>query len=52
MCAMCARTEISKAVKDCNGTWAGGALSSMNGAARLIKEASPTPTNLSNSIFG
>lgn len=24
----------------------GGAFSSMNGAARLIKEASPTPTNL------
>lgn len=27
-------------------TWATGALSSMKGAARLINEASPTPTNL------
>lgn len=29
-------------------TCATGALSSMNGAARLMKEASPTPTNLQN----
>lgn len=27
-------------------TWGIGALSSINGAARLMKEASPTPTNL------
>lgn len=26
--------------------WATGALSSINGAARLMKDASPTPTNL------
>jgi hypothetical protein len=32
--------------KEKKKTWAAGALSSMNGAARLINEASPTPTSL------
>jgi hypothetical protein len=42
------RVKQSQRQKCNNRTWATGALSSMNGAARLINEASPTPTNLSN----
>ena len=38
------QAEIKEKVK--KETWAAGALSSMNGAARLINEASPTPTSL------
>jgi len=36
----------SRYTKEQNQTCAAGALSSINGAARLMKEASPTPTNL------
>ena len=38
--------KVPSIVKGKKQTCAAGALSSMNGAARLINEASPTPTSL------